>query len=318
MEILKGRVAILGINGHLGHQAARAFLAAGWEVAGFGRSNKYPVKGVDFVKGHAESVSDLARAIKGSDVVLNSLNLPYDKWGNGASEALMGRVIEACGGGGKTLLFPGNIYGYRAHDRCITPELRQEPETERGAIRIRMEQQLARATREGKLQAIVVRAGNFYGSELPGDWFGALVLREASKNRVCLNPRGEIKVAWAYLPDLADAFVKIAQNRDKFSDFESFHFAGHFVNADETFAAMKMATGRNLSRSAYPWLLFKAMGLFMPVVRGLVQMRYLWENEMELRDERHAQYLGEDPGTPFDEAISRVCDLHFKESKAVA
>ena len=101
-------VAILGINGHLGHSAARAFRAAGWDVIGFGRQNRYPVEGVRFVAGDARSVDDLSAATRAAPVVVNGLNLPYDKWGNGAAEALLGRVIAASRG--KTLLFPGNIY----------------------------------------------------------------------------------------------------------------------------------------------------------------------------------------------------------------
>ena len=50
------KVTILGINGHIGHHAAKAFVAAGWEVTGFGRSNKHPVPGVRFVQGDADSV----------------------------------------------------------------------------------------------------------------------------------------------------------------------------------------------------------------------------------------------------------------------
>ena len=39
-------------------------------------------------------------------------------------------------GSGKTLLFPGTIYNYRAADRTIAPGLRQSGEKPRGEIRI--------------------------------------------------------------------------------------------------------------------------------------------------------------------------------------
>jgi nucleoside-diphosphate-sugar epimerase len=302
-------IAILGINGHLGHSVALAALGAGWRVVGFGRSNKYPIPGVEFLAGNADSPEDLSRATSEADVVLNALNLPYDKWGNGAAEALLARVIGACSG--KALLFPGNIYNYRATDRVITPELRQEPETERGAIRVRMEQQLAAAARAGTLQALILRAGNFYGSELPGDWFGQLILRELGKHRVALNPARSVKNAWAYLPDLAQAFVAIAEQRHSFGAFENFHFAGHLVDADQTFAAIQKAVPRKLHRVGYPWLMLRALGLFMPVIRGLVQMRYLWEHELGLSDRRLDGLLGANFGTPFDAAIAVVAAQHF-------
>src|SRR5438477_14198 len=46
----KAKVTVLGINGHIGHHAAAAFVAAGWDVVGMGRSDKLPiiVRAVDF------------------------------------------------------------------------------------------------------------------------------------------------------------------------------------------------------------------------------------------------------------------------------
>lgn len=71
------KVIVIGINGHVGHHVAKAFVAAGWEVAGFGRSNKQPVPGVRFIKGDAEDTAAMRAAIGDIDVVVNALNLPY-------------------------------------------------------------------------------------------------------------------------------------------------------------------------------------------------------------------------------------------------
>lgn len=309
-------VAILGINGHLGHGAAQAFLAAGWQVVGFGRENRYPVPGVQFVAGDAGSADDLSAATRAASVVLDCLNPPYDKWGNGAAEALLERVMSASRG--KTLLFPGNVYNYRASDRVITPELRQDPETERGEIRVRMESRLREAAGRGELQAIILRAGNFYGSPLKGDFFDRLICRQAAKDRVALNPASSVRNAWAYLPDLARAFVVLAERRDGFGAFENFHFAGHLVTADETFAAIEKAVGRKLERVGYPWLMLKTMGLFMPLIRGVVDMRYVWEHELGLRDERLEALLGKDFGTSFEDAVERTVSPFFRRSQARA
>lgn len=308
-------IALLGINGHLGHQVALAAKSAGFRVIGFGRTNQHPVDGVEFVSGDAHSLEDLKRATQSADVVLNALNLPYDKWGNGAAEALSERVVEACRG--KTLLFPGNIYNYRATDRLLTPDLRQDPETERGAIRVRMEQHLEAAAKQGELQVLILRAGNFYGSALPGDWFGQLILREASKGRVALNPARAVKNAWAYLPDLAQAFVRLGQQSGEFSAFENFHFRGHLVSSDETFVALQSAVPRKLQRVDYPWPMLKMMGWFMPIIRGLVQMRYVWEHEMGLSDERLEQLLGKNFGTPFEKAMISVANRYFPAARSL-
>ena len=93
----RGKVTILGINGHIGHHVAKAFVAAGWEVTGFGRANRHPIPGVRFVTGDAENVADMRAAIGDSEVVVNALNLPYHQWDKGRMEAQMAGVIAALG-----------------------------------------------------------------------------------------------------------------------------------------------------------------------------------------------------------------------------
>src|SRR4051812_6563341 len=100
----KGKVTVLGVNGHIGRAAAAAFVQAGWEVTGMARTDKH-LPGVGFIKGNSDSVADMRAAIGDADVVVNTLNLPYHTWFNGRMQAQMGRVIEALGTSGKTLLF---------------------------------------------------------------------------------------------------------------------------------------------------------------------------------------------------------------------
>lgn len=302
----KGTITILGINGHVSRAVAKAFLKRGWRVIGFGRSNKYPLAGVEFVHGDANVVADMAAAIDGADLVFNGLNLPYHQWGNGAAEALLARVIKACGTSGKTMLFPGNIYNYAASDRVITPDLPQRPETERGRIRVAMETQLREASARGDLKIIIVRAGNFYGTDLPGDFFDQLILRDFDKGKICLNPARSVPNAWAYLPDLGEAFARLAEMRTDFSAFETFHFKGHLNTADETFAAITKAVPQTLKRTDYPWWLFSALGLFIPIMKGIVEMRYLWDHELGLEDKRLDAILGENFGSTHDEAIAAI------------
>lgn len=307
---MPAQITILGVTGGIGHAAATAFLNAGWRVKGFARANRHPIQGVEFIGGNAENLDDLLAATDGSDLVFNGLNVPYHQWGNGAAESLMARVIAASAG--KTMLFPGNIYNYAATDRVITPDLPQRPQTYRGAIRQRMEKALESAANAGELRAIIIRAGNFYGSPLGGSIFDLMILREAEKGRICLNPRHDIPNAWAYLPDLARAFVRVAEQREALGAFENFHFAGHLASADQTFAAIQKALpGRPLKRTTIPWPLLGAVGIFNPLIRGVVEMRYLWDNELGLKDERLEKLLGDDFGTTHEAAVAQILQPIF-------
>ncbi len=121
----KGKVTVLGINGHIGHHAAQAFRHAGWDVTAFGRTNRKPIAGIKFVTGDAADLGALKAVIADADIVVNALNLPYDKWDKGRAEAQLATVIEAMGNSGKTMMYPGNVYNYAATDRRMAPSTPQ-------------------------------------------------------------------------------------------------------------------------------------------------------------------------------------------------
>jgi nucleoside-diphosphate-sugar epimerase len=312
----KGKVTVLGINGHIGHHAAQQFLDAGWDVTGFGRSNRHPVAGVRFVKGDAVNVADLEGAIEGADVVVQALHLPYDKWTNGRAEAQLANVIEAMGNSGKTLLFPGTIYNYAATDRYMTPSTPQHPHAPRGAIRVRLEQMLEAASKAGKFQTIILRAGDFYAPDNKGDWFEQAMMMNVNKGKIYHLANLSLGHAWAYLPDLGAAFAKLAEQRESFGAFENFHFAGHYVTHAQMMSAIQKAAPVKLTPRPMPWYILQAMGLAMPVMRDIVKMRYLWNNEMELVDPRLDAILGPDFGTPFEAAVAATIRQFFPARQA--
>jgi nucleoside-diphosphate-sugar epimerase len=312
----KGKVTVLGINGHIGQHAAAAFVAAGFNVSGLGRSNRLPLAGVTFIGGDAANLDDLKAAIADADIVFNALNLPYDKWDKGRAEAQLATVIAAMGNSGKTLMFPGNVYNFSASDRRMLPDTPQRPQTPRGAIRVRQEEMLEAASKAGKFQTIILRAGDFYGPHNTGDWFDQALLMELDKGKVFHMGDLDVAHAWAYLPDLGRAFAVLGEKRDALGAFENFHFAGHFVTNRQMMDAIIKAWGAPLKVAPMPWLVLQAMGLVNGVMREIVKMRYLWNNPMELVDPRLEALLGADFATPFEAAVAATVGALIEGRKA--
>lgn len=310
------KIAVLGINGHIGHHAAKAFRDAGYSVTGFGRSNRMPIDSVNFVKGDAGNVAEIAAAIADADIVVNALNLPYAEWDKGRAEAQLAIVIAAMGDSGKTMMYPGNVYNYAATDRRMIPDMAQHPQTPRGAIRVRQEAMLAAASKAGKFQTIIIRAGDFYAPGNVGDWFDQAMLMDAKKGKVHYMADLDIGHAWAYLPDLGRAFVAVAKQRQKLGGFENFHFAGHYQSHGAMLAAIQAAAPIPLKAARLPWLMFQALGLAVPMLREIVKMRYLWNNPMELVDPRLDAILGKDFGTPFAQAVAAATAPFFAQKAA--
>lgn len=233
-------------------------------------------------------------------------------------EAQNARVIAALGTSGKTLLFPGNIYNYAATDRVVTPDLKQRPQTPRGEIRVRVEALYEAAAKRGDIQAIILRAGDFYGPESTFDWFDLAMLREAKKGKFAMMGARGVGHSWAYLPDVGRAFEKLAWHRGEFGAFENFHFAGNYVTPEQMAEAALAAAPIKLKLGVFPRILFKAVGLVDPMMREVGKMSYLWENPMELRDTRLDAILGPDFATPFDEAVAATVAPFFAAEKLAA
>jgi nucleoside-diphosphate-sugar epimerase len=243
-------------------------------------------------------------AVADADVLVYGLHLPYDKWGDGRAERQLQVVLDALKGSGKTLLFPGTIYNYRAGDRVVSPDLRQSGEKARGDIRIRLEQMLGAVAEAGDMQAIIIRAGDFFGPGNRDEWFGQAMLMDESKGRLYHMGPVDLRHSWAYLPDLGRAFALVAERRKALTSFENFHFSGHWVSHGQIMAAVRAGLGRQMKVMALPWWMLRAMGLINPVMRDICEMRYLWNNEMELVDPRLDALLGQGFTTPFEAAVA--------------
>ena len=307
----KGKVVVLGVSGHVGAAVATAFADAGWDVAGMARTDRHPLPGVRFVKGDSDSVEDMRRAIGDAQLVVNALNLPYDKWFNGAMEAQMARVLEAMGKTGKTMLFPGNIYNYAADCDVLTPDLAQNPPTPRGALRVRVEAMFEAAAERGDIQFIVLRAGDFYGPNTKGDWFDQIMMTGVKSRKLSLVGTPGVGHSWAYLPDLGRAFEALASLRATLGHFERFHFAGHHVTPEQMGAAIVKAAPVEVRTSMFGMWLLPILGLVDPVIREVAKMRYLWRNPLKLTDARLDALLGPDFGTPFEMAIAATVAPFF-------
>jgi nucleoside-diphosphate-sugar epimerase len=313
----KGQVIVLGVNGHIGRVVAEAFVAAGWDVSGMARTNRYAIPGVRFVSGDSDSVESMRRAIGDIGLVVNALNLPYATWDKGRKEAQMARVLAALGTSGRTMLFPGNIYNFNQANRLIVPGLEQKPQTPRGEIRKRVEQMFKEAALRGDIQAIILRAGDFYGPHSVGDWFDLLMMKDAAKGRVTLMGTKGVGHAWAYLPDLARAFEALGAVRRTLGAFEDFHFAGHFVTPEAMGEALRQAAPRPVSLSSFPLPLLALAGVFDPTMRELAKMAYQWRYPLELRDDRLDALLGKGFDTPFETAIASTIAPFFGPSQQI-
>ena len=316
-------VLVLGAAGRFGVAATRAFATAGWHVVAQVRRPmpSPPPAGVEWLQADPAT---LAREPGCADVVVHAVNPPYTRWGREALPVLTLSLAIAERRGAHFML-PGNVYNFGAAMPALldgaTP---QRPTTGNGAIRVAMEALIAERVAAGRLTASVVRAGDFFGGGT-GNWFDEAIVKSLARGRLVYPGPLDLPHAWAYLPDLARAFVRIA-DRPRAATLDDWPFAGHTLTGRQLLDAIE-AAARTLGiepaggfrRGSLPWPAIRAIGVVLPTWRELARISYLWRVPHALDGRRYATLPGAAAGhTPLPVALgAALLDLGIGRAGAV-
>jgi nucleoside-diphosphate-sugar epimerase len=299
---VKGKILVMGAAGRLGFTAAEAFRDAGWQVKGLvrpGRASAVPRK-VQAVE--AVTRDEAIGAAQGCDVVLNALNPAITEWNKNALSLAYG-AIAAAEGSGATLIFPGSVWNFgRGMPPVLDENTPMHPTTRKGGMRVEIEQRIREACERG-LRAILLRAGDFYGGGR-GSWFDLVIAKDLEKQRLTYPGPLDVVHAWAYLPDFTATLVRLADNRERFSPFESFGFPGHAVSGHELIATIEAVTKAKFNIRPMSWWFLKTFGQFMAMGRELSELEYLWRVPHQISGDKLEAAIGEIPNTPLSQAVA--------------
>jgi nucleoside-diphosphate-sugar epimerase len=299
-----GRVLVLGAAGRFGYAAAQAFRSAGWEVSGLvrpGAAARAP-RGIKVIETNDRPVA--VEAARGMDVVLHALNPRYTDWNRMALPHAYA-AIEAAETAGATLIFPGNVYNYgKDMPEVLDETTPMQPNTRKGALRVEIEQRMREATDRG-MRAIILRAGDFFGSGR-GSWLDLVIAKDVGRGVVTYPGPLDVMHAWAYLPDLVRATVRLAEVRDRLGAFETFGFPGDAVTGREFVAAIAKAIGRGVKVKRMAWWLIHVLSPFVPLPRELSEMAYLWTVPHRIAGDKLEAAIGKVPHTPLEAAVAQA------------
>jgi nucleoside-diphosphate-sugar epimerase len=288
-------VLILGARGRFGQAAARAFARAGWQVLGQVRPGAQgpAIAGVHWLGLAPSDTAALVHAARGAAVVVNALNPVYthQAWRTQAP-ALLESAIRASQALGATLMMPGNVYNFgESMPALLREDTAQAATGVKGRIRIAMEQRLRAATHEAvcapsssaRATSLAAAPDRGWTRPWPRTWL---------RGRVTWPGPLDVATPWAYLPDLARSFVKVAQQRSRLDAFAQLHFAGHTVTGQQWVDALTsvawdqgwLPAERALRVRRMPWPLLRVAGLVLPTLAALAEMRYLWRTPHRLHN----------------------------------
>lgn len=305
------RALVLGATGGIGGELARQLRDAGWAVTALTRgleATRIERDGIVWLRGDAMDRQAVVDAARGCSVIVHAVNPPgYRRW----SELVLPMIdntIAAAAATGATVVLPGTVYNY-GDDAfpLLREDSPQRPSTRKGAIRVELERRLEAATARG-VRTIVVRAGDFFGPQVGNSWFAQGLVKAGRPARTVQLPgRPGVGHQWSYVPDVARTMLALIERRETLSPFARFHMAGHW---DEDGAQMAQAIRTVMQRRGiqarlrrFPWWLARLASPFIPTLRELMEMRYLWRVPVQMSNARLTAVLGDEPHTPLDAAV---------------
>jgi nucleoside-diphosphate-sugar epimerase len=299
---------VLGATGKIGGEVAKGLRKRGWHVRALHRNPAdLPERDrrFDWIRGDAMMRNEVAAAAQGAELIVHAVNPPgYRNWG-GLVLPMLDNSIAAARANRARILLPGTVYNYGPDTfPLLREEAPQQPLTRKGAIRVEMERSLQAATKDG-VRTLIVRAGDYFGPGSGNSWFaGAMV--QPGKPITAINYPGTPGVGhqWAYLPDVAETMLRLLDREADLPDFASYNMQGHWdEDGTRMVAAIQQVAGRKLKLRAFPWWALPLLAPFSELMRELREMRYLWQQPVQLDNTRLTALLGQEPHTPWDEAV---------------
>ena len=306
---------VLGATGGIGGAVARGLARDGWRVraltrdAHAARAAQRGPERLDWIEGDAMARADVTAAAEGAEVLVHAVSPPgYRRWDELVLPMVDNTIAAARAAGGARVVLPGTVYN---HDPAAAPVIDeatpQGATTRKGRIRVELERRLDRAA--PGVPSLVLRAGDFFGPGARASWFSQAMVKPGRPVARVTSLAPGVPHAYAYLPDLAEAFVRLIDGHERLRPVERAQFPGHWdASGHEMLDAIRRVVGREVPERAFPWWLMRLLAPFGGFAREAVEIEPVWRHPMRLDGARLTALLGEVPHTPLDEAVRRTLE----------
>jgi nucleoside-diphosphate-sugar epimerase len=312
MQTTQQTALVIGVTGSIGREVAAVLLSRGWQVRALHRNpaaamTNALVQSVQWIKGDAMQLNDVLAAARGTTLIVHAANPPnYRNW-RGLALPMLDNTIAAAQANHARILLPATIYNFGEQaPQLLNENTAQNPTSRKGQVRVEMELKLQKASLYG-VRSIVVRAGDFFGPGAGNSWLTRGMTSSSPLRRSVFYPGpSNTGHSWAYLPDLAEAMVRLIECERPMEAFEVVHFRGHWFERGSRLAELVCRVrGMDPTRiKPFPWWAIKLASPFVGVCREMLEMRYLWQVPLQLNNEKLRALIGAEPHSPIEIALA--------------
>lgn len=303
--------AVFGAAGAIGRSIAVALRAQGtpYRVVGRSRRELETAFGGDplaeIVTWNPDDPASVRAAARGVQTLIYVVGVNY--WQFELHPQLMQKTLDgAIAEGVARMVLIGTVYPYgRPRGERVREDHPREPHTFKGRMRLEQEELLLAGARAGRIKATVLRLPDFYGPGVEKSFLHAAFVAAVKGGTANLIGPIDRPHEFVFVPDVGPVVVRLARKPEAYG--RVWHFAGAGVTSQQAIVReIERQSGRPLKVRVAGKTMLRALGLFNPMLREMVEMHYLLTEPVVMDDSALNQLLGPLNKTSYEEGIRQT------------
>ena len=259
--------------------------------------------GVEWRAADATDPDAATAAARGASVVYQCLNAPYTDWPERFPPLQRG-VLAAAERNHALLVSLENLYGYGpTAGTVMTEDLPLAATTVKGRTRVAMTQELLEAADAGRVRIAIGRASDFFGAGVTESSLGERVFANAvAGKRADFIGNPDLPHTYSYIPDIAAGLATLGTDERAVGGV--WHLPGPETGTTrQLLELVARDVGHAVGVRSLPKLAVRAIGLFNPTIRELVELSYEFDQPFVLDTTKYQSTFGT-AGTPLATAVA--------------
>ncbi|NIK71338.1 SDR family NAD(P)-dependent oxidoreductase [Paenibacillus sp. BK720] len=306
------KAVVIGATGGTGAAITEELASRGIPVVAFGRSRSklenfaarlgHPAN-LALAVGDAFKADDVEKASRGAEVMFHCANVPYHEM----EERLIPlgeAVMEAADRLGLKVVVIDGIYPYgKRQMELVTEEHPKQPHTRKGRTRLKFAEMVFDA-KWRRARPLIVRLPDYYGPTAnEASYLGSTLEAIAAGKTAFFIGNMNVPREYVYLPDAAKMIAEISL-RDQAYGQEWNIPGGDVISGHEIVRLAREASGSKKAVLPLGKAGLSLLGLFVPVMKEVVEMLYLTTEPLRLSGEKYERFIGPIEATGFERGIS--------------
>ncbi len=302
---------VLGGSSGLGRAVVTQLAQKGKQVRAVNRSGQISdlPDEIEIMAADALNRNEVVAACAGAMVVYHCVH-PKEDYGRFAS--MTENIVAAAEAAGAKLVMAASVYPYGKVKRPMTEEMPHKPEAASGTYHTQAVDVVMKAHRDGRIQATVGRASNYFGPHaprlLPGIDFNAAV---ADEKMQIIGKKAPLHT-YTYAYDFADGLITLGEHDKALG--EIWHIPSAQTVSTQQFLDMIYAeTGTEQNVLVGPKLIIAVMSWFDARMRSAYEVFYQFDRPFVVDHSKFEKAFGAASTTPHKEAIAQTVNWVRKD-----